>query len=65
LKVLTVESYSMAALYVLYYPPTTSHPFLVVSFPADAAMEVKPFTSEEEAVTFVAEKTGVARSPLE
>ena len=55
----------MAAPYVLYYPPTSSHPFLVVSFPSKAPIEVKPFASEEEAETFVAEKTGVVRSPVE
>jgi hypothetical protein len=59
------ERVPMAGAYVLYYPPTTGHPFLVVSFPADAAMEVKSFASEEEAETFVAEKTGVVRSPVE
>ena len=50
--------------YVLYYPPTKSYPFLLVSFSADGAIEVKPFTTEEEAETFMAEKTGL-RSPLE
>ena len=55
----------MACAYVIYYPPTNSYPFLVVSFASEAAIEVKPFATEEEAETFVAEKTGVARSPLE
>jgi hypothetical protein len=41
------------------------HPFLVVSFPAEAAIEVTPFASEEEAETFVAQKTGVAQNPVE
>jgi len=50
--------------YVLYYPPTKSYPFLLVSFSADGAIEVKPFTTEEEAETFMAEKTGLL-SPLE
>lgn len=53
----------MADPYVLYYPPTLSYPFLVVSFPSGAAIEVKPFATEEEAETFMTEKTGVVRSP--
>jgi hypothetical protein len=55
----------MAERYVLYYPPTNSYPFLVVSFPTDAATEAKRFATEEEAETFIVEKTGVARSPVE
>jgi len=43
--------------YVLYYPPTSSYPFLVVWFSADGAIEAKSFVTEEEAETFVAEKT--------
>jgi|SRR5450432_1677356 hypothetical protein len=58
------EAISMADPYVLYYPPTLSYPFLVVSFPSGAAIEVKPFATEEEAETFMAEKTGVVRSPV-
>ena len=50
--------------YVLYYPPTKSYPFLVVSFSADGAIEVKRFTTEEEAETFMAERPDL-RSPLE
>jgi hypothetical protein len=57
------EAISMADPYVLYYPPTLSYPFLVDSFPSGAAIEVKPFATEEEAETFMAEKTGVVRSP--
>jgi hypothetical protein len=47
----------MTDAYVLYYPPTTGFPFLVVSFPADGAIEVKPFATEEEAETFMAKET--------
>jgi hypothetical protein len=50
--------------YVLYYPPTNSYPFLVVSFSADGKIEVKLFATEEEAETFMVEKMG-QRSPLE
>ena len=50
--------------YVLYYPPTNSCPFLLVSFSADGAIEAKPFATEEEAETYMLEKTGL-RSPLE
>jgi hypothetical protein len=49
---------------VLYYPPMLSYPFLVVSFPSGAAIEVEPFATEEEAETFMAEKTGVVQSPV-
>jgi hypothetical protein len=45
--------------YVLYYPPTTHCPFLVVWFSADGAIEVKPFATEEEAETFMTEKMGL------
>ena len=45
--------------YVLYYPPTSSYPFIVVSFSADGEIEAKPFSTEEEAETFMAEKTNL------
>ena len=51
--------------YVLYYPPTNNYPFLLVSFSADGAIEAKPFATEEEAETFMMEKLGLRRSPLE
>jgi hypothetical protein len=54
----------MADPYVLYYPPTNSYPFLLVSFSADGAIEAKPFATEEEADSFMVEKMGL-RSPLE
>jgi hypothetical protein len=50
--------------YVLYYPPTNSWPFLLVFFSADGTIEAKPFTTEEEAETFMVEKMGL-RSPVE
>ena len=50
--------------YVIYYPPTKNYPFLLVSFSVDGAIEAKPFATEEEAETFVVEKTGL-RSSLE
>jgi len=48
--------------YVLYYPPTSSYPFIVVSFSADGEIEAKRFSTEEEAETFMAEKTNL-RTP--
>ena len=50
--------------YVLYYPPTHSYPFLLVSFSADGMIETKPVETEEEAETFMIEEMGL-RSPLE
>src|SRR5260370_26719240 len=50
--------------YVLYYPPTNSYPFLLVSFSADGKIETKPFATEEEAETFMVEEMGL-RNPLE
>jgi hypothetical protein len=43
----------MAGTYVLYYPPTTSHPYLVVMFLADGIPHTRPFGSEEEAEAFI------------
>jgi hypothetical protein len=50
--------------YVLYYPPTHSYPFLLISFSADGKIETKPFATEEEAETFMVEEMGLL-SPLE
>ncbi len=36
---------------VIYYPPTTGHPYLVVTFRPDPAGDT--FDSEEEAETFI------------
>ena len=55
----------MADSYVLYYPPTKSYPFLLVSFSADGEIAAKSFATEEEAETFMVERTGVVRSPVE
>ena len=46
-------------------PATRSYPFLLISFSADGKIEAKPFTTEEEAETFLEEKIGLLRSPLE
>jgi hypothetical protein len=43
----------MAGTYVIYYPPTNSHPYLVVTFLADRILQVTPFDSEEEAEAFI------------
>ena len=43
----------MADTYVIYYPPTTGHPYLVVAFLADRVLQVTPFDSEEEAEAFI------------
>jgi hypothetical protein len=55
----------MAESYVLYYPSTRSYRFLLISFSADGKIGAKPFTTEEEAETFLEEKIGLLRSPLE
>jgi hypothetical protein len=44
----------MPRTYVIYYPPTTSHPFLVVAFLADGTPKVQSFGKEKEAEAFVA-----------
>jgi hypothetical protein len=44
----------MPRTYVIYYPPTTSHPFLVVTFLADGTPKVLSFGKEKEAEAFVA-----------
>jgi hypothetical protein len=43
----------MAGTYVIYYPPTTGHPYLVVTFLADRISQATPFESEEEAEAFI------------
>jgi len=43
----------MARIYVIYYPPTTGHPYLVVTFLADRSLQATPFDSEEEAEAFI------------
>jgi hypothetical protein len=47
----------MARTYVIYYPPTTRYPFLVVTFLADGTPRVQSFGSEKEAEAFVARAT--------
>ena len=43
----------MADTYVIYYPPTTGHPYLVVTFLADRSLQATPFDSEKEAEVFI------------
>ena len=43
----------MADTNVIYYPPTTGHPYLVVTFLADRVLQATPFDSEEEADAFI------------
>ena len=43
----------MADTYVIYYPPTTTHPYLVVTFLGDRMLQATPFDSEEEAEAFI------------
>jgi hypothetical protein len=38
---------------VTYYPPTTGHPYLVVTFLADRSLQTTPFDSEEAAEAFM------------
>jgi hypothetical protein len=47
----------MAGTYVIYYPPTTRHPFLVVTFLAKGAPKVQFFGKEKEAEAFIARAT--------
>ena len=42
----------MAGTYVIYYPPTTGYPYLVVMF-LGHRIQATPFESEEEASTFI------------
>jgi hypothetical protein len=43
----------MADTYVIYYPPTTGYPYLVVTFLADRNLQATPFDSEKEAEAFI------------
>ncbi len=47
----------MAGTWVIYYPPTTGHPFLVVTFLADGTRKVQFFGKETEAEAFIAQNT--------
>jgi hypothetical protein len=38
---------------VIYYPPTTGYPYLVVTFLADRSLQATAFGSEEEAEAFI------------
>jgi hypothetical protein len=53
----------MAGTYVLYYPPTTSHPYLVVMFLADATPHTTRFGSEEEAEAFIEQSAPERNAP--
>jgi hypothetical protein len=43
----------MAGTCVIYYPPTTAHPYLVVTFLDDRILQATSFDSEEEASAFI------------
>ena len=43
----------MAGICVIYYPPTTTHPYLVVTFLGDRTLQATPFDSEEETEAFI------------
>ena len=43
----------MAGTSVIYYPPTTGYPYLVVTFLPDRSLQATPFDSEEEASAFI------------
>jgi hypothetical protein len=43
---------------VIYYPPTTGHPCLVVTFLADRSLQATPFDDEEEAVDSITNTSG-------
>jgi hypothetical protein len=51
----------MAGTYVIYYPPTTTYPYLVVTFLGDRILQATPFESEDDAEAFIER---VAPSPL-
>jgi hypothetical protein len=48
----------LAGTYVIYYPPTTGHPCLVVTFLADRSLQATPFDDEEEAVDSITNTSG-------
>ena len=43
----------MTGTWVIYYPPTTNYPYLVVTFLPDRGLQATPFDSEEEASAFI------------
>jgi hypothetical protein len=43
----------MAGTCVIYYPPTTGYPYLVVTILDDRILQATPFDSEEEASAFI------------
>ena len=43
----------MAGTCVIYYPPTTGYPYLVVTILDDRIVQATPFDSEEEASAFI------------
>jgi hypothetical protein len=48
-----VREAQMAGTYVLYYPPTTNYPYLVVTFLPDGSLQATHFDSEDEASAFI------------
>jgi hypothetical protein len=52
---------AMAGTCVIYYPPTTGHPFLVVTFLADGTRKVQFFGKEQEAEAFIAQASRKSR----
>ena len=53
----------MADTYVVYYPPTTGRPYLVVAFLADRILQATPFDSEEAAEAFIEQDSASPRPP--
>jgi hypothetical protein len=53
----------MADTHVVYYPPTTGHPYLVVTFLADRIPQATPFDSEEAAEAFIEREAPSPRLP--
>jgi hypothetical protein len=53
----------MADTYVVYYPPTTGRPYLVVAFLADRILQATPFDSEEAAEAFIEQDAASPRPP--
>jgi hypothetical protein len=48
---------------VIYYPPTTGQPYLVVTFLADRSLQARPFDSEEAAEAFIEQNAPSPRQP--
>jgi hypothetical protein len=53
----------MEGICVIYYPPTTSYPYLVVTLRGDRILQATPFESEEDAEAFIERNDPSPRLP--